>query len=378
MSVDVVCSAFRERFGIEPEIVVQAPGRVNLIGEHTDTNEGLVFPAAIDRFVWVAASKSDQPAFVSLDMPESEQGWLQYPSGVAWAFGQRGYTWSPGADPANPKPQLPGLRAVVTGNVPIGAGLSSSAAIEMAFAVAWNELGGLGLEKMELARIGQECENGFIGLSSGIMDQAASMFGVKGHALLIDTFTLEIEPVPLPEGLAIVVADTGTRRELANSRYNERRQDSAKAAEALGVRALRHTTLAELEDAADLMSDVAYRRARHVISEIGRCRKFSSALQALDLPEIGGLMRQSHASLRDDYEASTPELDAMADACNHAPGCVGARMTGAGWGGACVALVHRAQMEEFVREASEEYRAASGRQGSFLACEAADGARRVA
>jgi len=369
MSLEAVKREFERRFGGEPELVTAAPGRVNLIGEHTDYNEGFVLPAAIDRFVWVAASRASESAFCSLEFDAKGDSdgldWKAYPKGVEWALRERGLSPTP-------------LQAVVSGNVPIGAGVSSSAAIEMAFATAWNELDAFHLPALELAKIGQRCENGFIGLRTGLMDQMASACGREGHALLFDTLSFDIEAVPIPAELTIVVADTCTSRQLAESKYNERRAECEQAAHLLDVRALRHARLGELEDAADLMPDTVYRRARHVITENARCRLYADALLAGDLAELGRLMTLSHESLRLDYEVSCPQLDAMAEACRSAAGCVGARMTGAGFGGCCVALVKSGDLDEFLAEAAPRYRQASGIEGRFLACKAAAGARRVA
>ena len=364
MSLEAVREAFVSRFDEAPEIVTRAPGRVNLIGEHTDAHEGFVFPAAIDRFVWLAASRTNGEVDLhSLEFDTND--WTVYPKGVAWAFAERDI-------------HVPNLRGVVTSDVPIGAGISSSAALEMAFAVAWNELEGLGLPPIELAILGQRCENGFVGVQCGLMDQMASACGLAGSAMFFDTLTKEVIYRALPEEVVIVVADTTKSRELTSSKYNERRADCEEAARALGVRALRHATLGELEDAADLMSDVAFRRARHVITEMRRCLDFSKALESRNFSKIGDLMRASHASLRDDYEASCLELDAMAEACNAAPGCIGARMTGAGFGGACVALVLRSSLSLFLEEASRTYFEATGLTGRLMGCEAAHGAQRIA
>jgi galactokinase len=265
--------------------------------------------------------------------------------------------------------------ALVSSDVPIGSGVSSSAAIELAFGVAWNELAGLGLSNIELAKAGQRCENGFIGLQSGIMDQMASAMGRGGHALFLDTRSLEIEYAPIPHGLTIVICDTGKPRALTDSAYNERRAQCEAASVAMGVATLRDATLADLEAQRPVMDPVIYRRAKHVITENARCQDFKKVLDAGDIEAIGVLMRASHESLRDDYEVSSPELDAMAEAAWVAPGCVGARMTGAGFGGACVALVREDLLAQFVQSASVAYTASSSLAGQFLPCKAVDGAR---
>jgi galactokinase len=367
---------FEKMFGQPPEVVAVAPGRVNLIGEHTDYNEGFVFPAAIDRQLYVAAAVTEGPTTLhSCELGEGHEfdanavrpgdtkGWAAYAAGIAWVLRQEH-----GARP-------PEIMALVSSDVPIGSGVSSSAAIELAFGVAWNELAGLGLSNIELAKAGQRCENGFIGLQSGIMDQMASAMGRGGHALFLDTRSLEIEYAPIPHGLTIVICDTGKPRALTDSAYNERRAQCEAASVAMGVATLRDATLADLEAQRPVMDPVIYRRAKHVITENARCQDFKKVLDAGDIEAIGVLMRASHESLRDDYEVSSPELDAMAEAAWVAPGCVGARMTGAGFGGACVALVREDLLAQFVQSASVAYTASSSLAGQFLPCKAVDGAR---
>lgn len=365
MSQERVREAFVHRFGAEPAIITRAPGRVNLIGEHTDYNEGFVFPVAIDRYIWVAASLSDRMSLHSLEMSEGDDRWTAYPLGMEWALAERGV-------------QVPPLKAVVDSTLPMGAGVSSSAAIEMAFGVAWNELTGAGITGLDMAVVGQRCENGFIGLKSGIMDQAASACGKAGQAMFFDTFFREITYTPIPSGISVVVAESGKARELAGSKYNERREECERAAAAIGVRALRHASLGELEDAADLMDEAAYKRARHVITEDARCLAFVDALKEGDLARIGELMRKAHFSMRDDFEASSPEQDAMVEACTAAEGCVGARMTGGGFGGACVALVRDSDLAHWTASALQGYADRTGLRGRFHVCQAADGAQRVA
>lgn len=378
MAREQVVAAFRERYGGEPEIVAVAPGRVNLIGEHTDYNGGFVFPAAIDQELWLAASPAAQSELVSLELgaapvfdtdtvsPGDELGWAAYPAGVAWAFREAGH-------------RVPNLQAVVGSTVPIGAGVSSSAAIEMAFARVWDRLLGLELPSLDLARLGQRSENGFLGVQSGLMDQMASISGVAGNALLFDTLASTIEPVPLPADLQIVICDTGVSRKLAadpdvagDSWYNERRGQCELVASMLAVPNLRMLERARLEQRKGELPEVAYRRARHVLTENERCLEFADALRRGQTERLGPLMRASHESLRDDYEVTGEALNRMAEACWASPGCVGARMTGAGFGGACVALVERSVVAAFIESAD---RAFGG--GRFVPCEVVDGARVV-
>lgn len=376
MSLDKVRQSFGERFGGTPETFGIAPGRVNLIGEHTDYNEGYVFPAAIDKEVWIAARRTDGPSHIyslevgkgkdfhtSTTSPGDADGWTAYAAGVAWALRERSGK------------QLPNIEACIHGEVPIGSGISSSAALELAFAVTWNELAGLGYSNKELAHISQVCENKYVGVNSGIMDQMASAMGKAGNALFLDTKTLDIQYAPMPAELSIVLCDTGKPRALTDSAYNERRSQCEEGAEILGVGSLREATMQLLQARREEMPPVIYRRARHVVSENARCIEFVTALDHGDQGAIGRLMRASHESLRNDYEVSSSELDAMASACWNAKGCVGARMTGAGFGGACVALVKTAAVVDFIESVRAAYKPESGVKGSFLPCRAADGAR---
>lgn len=366
---------FEGHFGTEPEIVTIAPGRVNLIGEHTDYNDGFVFPAAIDRGLVVAAkiteSWSDLFSYeastgehfdASTITPGLLKSWTKYPAGMAWEFGRRGN-------------QVPNIRAYVSSDIPMGSGVSSSAAIEMAFGVMWNHLGKWAYSNESIARMGQVCENQFVGVNSGIMDQMASAMGRQGMAMFLDTRSLEIQYAPLPEGVAVVLCDTKKPRTLAGSAYNERRAQCEEACQVLGVPKLRDATLDQLKSAKGSLPTVVYNRAHHVITENERCIAFRDALTHGDLVAIGQLMAESHASLRDDYEVSCVELDAMAGAAQEAPGCVGARMTGAGFGGACVALVQKELIEKFVAHTLEKYRSATGIPGDAMVCEIEDGAR---
>jgi galactokinase len=292
------------------------------------------------------------------------KSWSRYPAGMAWALRAMG--------------PLDDLLAVVDSDIPLGSGVSSSAALEMAFGVLWNVHCRLGIEPKELALLGQKCENQFVGVQSGIMDQMACAMGRAGHAMFLDTRSLEIRYAPIPDQLSIVLCDTGKPRALTDSAYNERRSQCEEASRILGVPMLRDATLEMLERAKEQMPDVIYRRARHVITENARCLEFADALERADFAELGRLMRQSHESLRDDYEVSCRELDAMAEAAWSSPGCVGARMTGAGFGGACVALARKESIDKFCESLLAGYSAATGLAGEATACRAADGARIVA
>ena len=325
--------AYREQFGEEPELVASAPGRVNLIGEHTDYNGGFVLPCAIDRRVAVALGTGGRGWFdtslYSADFDETRQidkdsSWADYPRGVAWAMGEAGH-------------EIGTFRAAFAGNVPLGSGLSSSAAIEAATALALDAFFGLGAGRTDLAVICQRAENGYVGVNSGIMDQYASLLCEAGAALLVDCRSLEARNVPLDltaAGLVLVVCDTRVERGLADTGYNDRRATCERAASTLGVEDLRDATEGDLS----LLSGEELKRARHVLSENARVLEAVEALENRDFDGFGRLMYASHASLRDDFEVSTPELDTFVEAAEE-HGAAGARLTGAGFGGCAIALV---------------------------------------
>lgn len=366
-----------ERFGTTASWTIFAPGRVNLIGEHTDYNDGFVFPAAIDRGVTLSFALTDGPSELysshsgagepfdaNTVEPGQVSGWARYPAGVAWALRNQG--------------RLPNLKGAVVSNLPMGCGLSSSAAIELAFGVAWNVAAGLGLSSRELALIGQTAENDFVGMNCGVMDQMASALGKKDHAIFLDTRSLDALYSPVPEGVSLVICDTGKKRELTASAYNERRGQCERACQILGVDSLREAKIADVEASADRLGDVLFRRAMHVVTENERCLSMHEALVKGDLDRVGSLMAASHFSLRNNYEVSCIELDSMVENVVGVIGCIGARMTGAGFGGACLALVRSQDLPAFVRTAAANYSQAMGTQGhTFIECQAEDGARIV-
>ncbi|MBS1724257.1 MAG: galactokinase [Armatimonadetes bacterium] len=364
---------FNERYGRPPEWIAHGPGRVNLIGEHTDYNDGFVFPAAIDYGVTVLAAAAPQSRLWSGVRGEGESfdadivsppllnGWARYPAGVAAELRESG--------------SLPNFDFLVESNLPTGSGLSSSAAIELAFATLWNGSAGLGLTNKELALLCQRAENVHVGLACGIMDQMASAMGREGAAMFLDTRSLEIQYASIPDGLKIVVCDTGKKRELTSSAYNERRAQCAEAARILGVRSLRDASLIGLESNKPKLDDVIYRRALHVLTENERCGAFRTALEQGEASLLGNLLAASHESLRNNYEVSCIELDNMVRAAKESPGCIGARMTGAGFGGACVALVEEQMVDGFVAQAQVRYQdSVPGLTPTFLVCQAANGA----
>lgn len=377
---------FRDAFHAEPAFIACAPGRVNLLGEHVDYNDGWVLPMAIDRAAYLAVGECSSP-LVSLTAADLDDGvafrvteldskidvigkplksWARYPAGVAWALKARGL-------------DLRGMDAVLTSDVPRGAGLSSSAAVEVAFATAWQRLGGWALAPMDLARACQRAENQYVGVSTGLMDQFASTCGRAGHALLLDCRTLAWEPVPLPDGLTIVVADTMVRRELGKSEYNTRRAQCEEAVRLLsaalpGLTALRDVSVGDFNRHAHRLSLVVQQRARHVVEECARTRAAAEVLKASRAEEFGALMNECHASLRDLYEVSCPELDAMVGAAQKIEGCYGARLTGAGFGGCTVNLVAASAAEDFKRDLAAAYEKATGRRPEIYACKASAGA----
>ena len=332
-------AAYAKKFGEAPYLVASAPGRVNLIGEHTDYNGGFVLPCAIGRRVAVAAGRGDGGLY-SATFDETRQlggkdsSWADYPRGVAWAMAEAGY-------------EVGDFRAAFAGDVPLGSGLSSSAAIEAATALALDALGGLGLGGKALAVLCQRAENGFVGVNSGIMDQYASLLCEAGAALLVDCRSLEAESVPLDlegAGLALAVCDTRVERGLADTGYNERREACERAASTLGVEELRDAT----EEDLGRLSGEELMRARHVVSENARVLEAVEALREADFARFGRLMYASHASLRDDYEVSTPELDAFVELAEES-GAPGARLTGAGFGGCAIALVRAGETGALAR-----------------------------
>ena len=322
--------AYVEKFGGEPEVVASAPGRINLIGEHTDYNGGFVLPCAIDRRIAVAAGRDGGELLYSADFEHArplhreDDSWAKYPRGVAWALREAGH-------------EADSFQAAFAGDVPRASGLSSSAAIEAATALALDDLFGFGVDRKSLARICQRAENEYVGVGSGIMDQYASLLCEAGSALLIDCRSLEAASVPLDlegVGLSLVVCDTRVERGLADTGYNDRRAACERAAETLGVEALRDATEGDL----DRLSGEELRRARHIVTENARVIRAAESLRARDFEAFGHLMYASHESMRDDYEISTPELDAFVEIARDS-GAPGARLTGAGFGGCAIALM---------------------------------------
>jgi galactokinase len=385
---EAIAAAFHARFGRPPAGLSEAPGRVNLIGEHTDYNQGFVLPVAIDRTVALAFAPRDDGRVraYSLDFDQGDEfaladihrlesdSWANYLRGVALVLQDSGH-------------RLTGLDLVVQGEVPIGAGLSSSAALEVATVGAFAAASGLALDDRDKALLAQRAENEFVGVACGVMDQMAAVFGRADHALRIDCRSLETDAVPLnleSHGLRLVVANTGVRRALTASAYNQRREECSRAVEMLFVllrgrrpRSLRDITLRDLSINGRFLPEDVLRRARHVVSENARVLATVDALARGDLAEVGRLFYASHESLARDYEVSSPELDLMVELARSLEGVVGARMTGAGFGGCTVNLVHADAIDAFGEHVIEAYRARTGLPAEMYVCRAVDGLRTV-
>ncbi len=365
---------FEQRFGTPPAFIVRAPGRVNLIGEHTDYNDGFVLPLAIDRAVWIALRpRADHNVLVhSLDFADSTTfaldclersngGWAEYVKGVGWVLQEAGHA-------------LRGWEGVLAGDVPVGAGLSSSAALELAVARAFAAVSDLPWDAAALARLAQRAENEWVGVRCGIMDQMISAAGRAGHALLIDCRSLRTEAVPFPPTTTVIVLDTATRRGLVDSAYNERRGQCESAARAFGVAALRDVSRERFEKEAKRLDELTRRRARHVVTENERTLRAVEGMRRGDAAEVGRLMNASHDSLRDDFAVSSRELDVMVECGRAHPACLGIRMTGAGFGGCAVALVRREGVEGFTSAVADRYQSIAGLAPVLYVCAATDGA----
>ena len=374
-----VSQAFRKQFGAPPEFIARAPGRVNLIGEHTDYNDGFCLPMAIDRAIWIALRprRDDRVVLHSLDFAETisfelnqlrrgNENWPKYVEGVTWALQQNGYG-------------LSAWEGVMSGDIPIGSGLSSSAALELATARAFAAVSGFEWDAVRMALIGQQVENQWLGLKSGIMDQLISATGIAGHAMLMDCRSLSLEPAPLPKATAVVIMDTKTPRGLVDSAYNARRADCEAAAKQLGVPALRDVSHAEFERYANQLDPVIRRRAQHVITENERTLSAAKAMREGDARQLGQLMNASHESLRDDFEVSSVALDAMVELAGSHAACHGARMTGGGFGGCAIALVDAdaTGIQEFIHHVEEGYQARMQLMPAVFVCQATGGASLV-
>lgn len=379
--IHTVSSAFQSIFGQAAHHIIQAPGRVNLIGEHTDYNDGFVLPCAIDYQTVVAASpRSDTVVrVIAVDydnqvnefdisqplMFDKDIMWVNYIRGVIDCLQKRGFEFN-GADIA------------VSGNVPQGAGLSSSAALEVVIGQTFKTLYNLAISQQEIALNGQQAENHFVGCNCGIMDQLISAEGKRNHSLLIDCRSLETQAVSMPEDMAIVIINSNKKRGLVDSEYNTRRQQCETAAEFFGVKALRDVTIEQFEQRQADLDPVVAKRARHVITENDRTVQAAEALKNHDMARLAVLMEQSHLSMRDDFEITCPEVDAVVEIVKNVIGVQGGvRMTGGGFGGCIVSLIPPSLVDEVKLAVETQYQAKTGLKESIYVCKAMDGASEV-
>jgi len=381
MNIESFQQEFRRTYGSDP-LLFRAPGRVNLIGEHTDYNDGFVMPAAIDFYTWVAISRRDDSVInirshafneavaISLDRVLEPKGkWHDYVVGVIDEILLSGKG-------------IRGADMLIHSEVPIGSGLSSSAAVEVASGISLLAANKYPIDRKELALLCQRAENNFVGMRCGIMDQFASCNGTRDHALMLDCRSLDFTLLPLSPASRLVICNTMVRHELASGEYNRRRQECEEGVRILssfipGIKALRDETMRQLESYRDQLPELIYRRCRHVVSENDRVQQAASLLRQGDLSGFGRLMAQSHASLRDDYEVSCRELDMMVEIARRQPGVYGARMTGGGFGGCTVNLVATEKAESFRGEVAAEYQQAIGLKPDVYISSAADGAAQV-
>jgi galactokinase len=375
---DVLTARFREMFGPNPHIF-RAPGRVNVIGEHTDYNDGFVMPAAIEFYTWVAAAKRgdrvleaysdhfDEKISLSLDglAGPPRRHWSDFIRGVAAVLQNAGYN-------------LAGANLLIHGEIPLGAGLSSSASLEVATALALGSLSGIDIPRLDLVKLCQKAEHEYVGTRCGIMDQFIAVFGAAGHALMLDCRSLEYRLLPVPRDLRLVVCNSMVRHELASGEYNRRCADCEEGVKLLrphlpGIRALRDVSVADLEAWKQVLPATVYRRCRHVVTENQRVLAAAKALQSGDADQFGHLMYQSHASLRDDYQVSCRELDLLVDLASSSSGVYGARMTGGGFGGCTVNLLKADASDSFAEHISQAYQQVTGIIPEIYVCEPAQG-----
>lgn len=368
-----IINHYQERFGAKPQALILAPGRVNLIGEYTDLNNGYVLPMAIDRYLTMGVGqREDQKICVhSIDFQDTinidldrlekqDHSFREYITGCMWVLKEKGYP-------------IKGFNAVISGNIPIGAGLSSSAALELAIIRAAAFSADFEFDQIEMARIAQLAENNWVGVSCGIMDQVMSAAGKEGHALLIDCNDLTLTSVPVPEKTSVIILDTNTRRGLVDSAYNERRTQCFEAAKIMGVPFLRDATLNMLEQAESMMDHATFKRAKHVILENQRVLDTVKAMRKGNAVTMGQLMNQSHESLKTDFQVSSQSLDSMVACSVDHPACFGARMTGAGFGGCALALIDQDKQKKFIEKVSQCYRNETGLTPRLYGCKPSSG-----
>jgi galactokinase len=387
MNITKLATTFRELFEVQPEQAFFAPGRINLIGEHTDYNGGHVFPCAITYGTYAVAKKREDNLvrLYSVNFPNKEiiefdltqldydkqHNWANYPKGMIRYIKEAGF-------------DIPtGFECVIEGNIPNGAGLSSSASIELLTGVLLDGLFKLGIPRLDMIKLGKSVENEFIGVNSGIMDQFAIGMGKKDAGILLDCQTLNFQYAPIKlEGYKILIMNTNKRRELADSKYNERREECEQALsqlqQKLPIEALGQLTEAEFDENQSLISNESVRkRAKHAVYENVRTLKALEELKAGNLEAFGQLMNQSHISLRDDYEVTGVELDSLVEAAWKQPGVMGARMTGAGFGGCAIAIVENEQVDSFIANVGAAYQDKIGYPADFYVASIGDGAKEI-
>jgi len=375
-----IAGEFQKHYGRAPRWIVAAPGRVNVIGEHTDYNDGFVLPMAIERYAIMAADAAAAPGKISIydahfkenatidvtaPVTKGSPKWSNYIRGVVAGFQRRGVT-------------IPALDVAFMSTVPLGGGLSSSAALEVCTATLMEAATGKAIDPVEKALLAQQAEHEFAGVPCGIMDQFISALGREGHLLLLDCRTRKTELVPMSDpSVALLVINTNVKHELSGGEYAERRAQCEEAARNIGAKSLRDVSPEQLEKAKGKMTEVVYRRARHVIGEIERTVHAAEGIRASNWPGVGNLMYASHASLRDDYEVSCAELDAVveiAEDIGYKGGVYGCRMTGGGFGGCCVALVKAAAVDGITKKIAADYKAKTGIEATLYSSRPAAGA----
>ena len=382
MTLEELTAAFQKLYKGQPRIY-RAPGRVNLIGEHTDYNEGFVMPAAINFSTFVAITKRDDQVLkihsdifkeeaeidLAQDATPGRKHWSDYPLGVAIKLKEAGHNIS-------------GANLLVHGEVPLGSGLSSSAAIEVSTGLALLDISGVKIDRLKLAKICQKAENEFVGARTGLMDQFIACFGKADHAVMLDCRSLESRALPLPDDVKLVVCNTMVKHELASSEYNARREQCEEGVRILSqhlpsVNSLRDVAPDDVERFRAELGEVVFKRCLHVTAENYRVLKAADALRDRDLKTFGKLMYESHQSLRDDYEVSCKELDVMVDLAKPIEGVFGARMTGGGFGGCTINLVDVDAVDEFTQTIKNGYAEATGKHAEVYVCSTADGAERA-
>jgi galactokinase len=371
----IILTAYQKHYQGKPGFLVTAPGRINLIGEHTDYSEGFVLPVAINRDITIAftpredrlikAFSQDFNENIQLDLDQfqrNQDGWAEYIKGTAWALTDAGY-------------HLQGWQGVIAGNIPAGAGLSSSAAFLVAVAKTFCLASNITLTPTDLAVISRNAESDWVGVNVGIMDQLISAAGKENHAVLLDCRSLDYEYIPIPSGISLVVMDTMTRRELTYSDYNTRHEEVRKASQILSVNNLRAANLQLLQEKQAQLPQKLFQRAKHVITENKRVLSFVNSMRNRDVLSMGKLINESHASLRDDFEVSSQALNLIVDLAVDHPHCLGARMMGAGFGGCALALLRNDDFVLFRQVITRNYRAETGLEPQIFAIKSTDGVR---